>query len=360
MQTFYCRTKIISGSGAVAALSEQNIGRLLMVTDPFFFKNGTAQHIAACAGPEAVEYFHQVAPDPDVALAAQGTAVVQSFQPDTIVALGGGSAMDCAKAMAYFSGTTAQLIAIPTTSGSGSEVTDFAILTHGGVKHPLVDPRLRPDVAILDSDLLKELPPSLIADGGFDVLTHALEAYTAKNAGAITDALAEKAFCTAFRLLPHSYAGHRDARPGVHEAATMAGMAFTQAGLGLCHAMAHSIGGELHIPHGRLNAILLPAVMSRNATAAGSRYAAMARAIGLEGRADTVGVRNLRTALIRLRRELGLPATLSQAGVPSTQVRQKADHIVKAALADPCCATNPVTVTEGMVRDILHEVTGNG
>ena len=360
MQTFYCRTKIISGSGAVAALSEQNIGRLLMVTDPFFFKNGTAQHIAACAGPEAVEYFHQVAPDPDVALAAQGTAVVQSFQPDTIVALGGGSAMDCAKAMAYFSGTTAQLIAIPTTSGSGSEVTDFAILTHGGVKHPLVDPRLRPDVAILDSDLLKELPPSLIADGGFDVLTHALEAYTAKNAGAITDALAEKAFCTAFRLLPHSYAGHRDARPGVHEAATMAGMAFTQAGLGLCHAMAHSIGGELHIPHGRLNAILLPAVMSRNATAAGSRYAAMARAIGLEGRADTVGVRNLRTALIRLRRELGLPATLSQAGVPSTQVRQKADRIVKAALADPCCATNPVTVTEGMVRDILHEVTGNG
>ena len=140
----------------------------------------------------------------------------------------------------------------------------------------------------------------------------------------------------------------------------MAGMAFTQAGLGLCHAMAHSIGGELHIPHGRLNAILLPAVMSRNATAAGSRYAAMARAIGLEGRADTVGVRNLRTALIRLRRELGLPATLSQAGVPSTQVRQKADRIVKAALADPCCATNPVTVTEGMVRDILHEVTGNG
>jgi 1-propanol dehydrogenase len=360
MQTFSCKTQIISGPGAVAALSEQNIGRLLMVTDPFFFQNGTAQHIAKGAAPEAVEYFHQVAPDPDVALAAQGTAVVQSFQPDTIVALGGGSAMDCAKAMAYFSGTKAKLVAIPTTSGSGSEVTDFAILTHGGVKHPLVDPRLCPDVAILDSDLLKDLPPSLIADGGFDVLTHALEAYTAKNAGAITDALAEKAFRTAFQLLPRSYAGHRDARPGVHEAATMAGMAFTQAGLGLCHAMAHSIGGELHIPHGRLNAILLPAVMSRNATAAGSRYAAIARAIGLEGRADTVGVRNLRTALIRLRRELGLPATLSQAGVPPTQVRQKADSIVKAALADPCCATNPVTVTEGMVRDILHEVTGNG
>jgi 1-propanol dehydrogenase len=283
--------------------------------------------------------------------------VVQTFQPDTIVALGGGSAMDCAKAMAYFSGTKAKLIAIPTTSGSGSEVTDFAILTHGGVKHPLVDKRLRPDAAILDSDLLKALPPSLIADGGFDVLTHALEAYTAKNAGAITDALALEAFRTAFHLLPRSFAGHENARPGVHEAATMAGMAFTQAGLGLCHAMAHSIGGEFHIPHGRLNAILLPAVMTHNGSTA--RYANLARAVGLEGRADTVGARNLRTALIRLRRELGLPATLSQAGASAGQVRQKADSIVKAAISDPCCATNPVPVSEGMVREILREVTGN-
>ena len=359
MEHFSCQTRILAGNGILPALGEFHPRRLFLVTDPFFAKNGWAERVIQASGAEAWEIFDQVVPDPSVTLAAAGAARVREFQPDLMVALGGGSAMDCAKAMNYF-GTNCPLAAIPTTSGSGSEVTDFAILTHGGVKHPLVDPRLRPDVAILDSDLLKELPPSLIADGGFDVLTHALEAYTAKNAGAITDALAEKAFCTAFRLLPHSYAGHRDARPGVHEAATMAGMAFTQAGLGLCHAMAHSIGGELHIPHGRLNAILLPAVMSRNATAAGSRYAAMARAIGLEGRADTVGVRNLRTALIRLRRELGLPATLSQAGVPSTQVRQKADRIVKAALADPCCATNPVTVTEGMVRDILHEVTGNG
>ena len=358
MQKFSCTTQIISGPGAVSALKELRPERLLVVTDPFFFQNGTAQRIASGAGAPVTEYFHKVAPDPSVELAAQGTAVVQAFQPDTIVALGGGSAMDCAKAMVYFSGTKARLIAIPTTSGSGSEVTDFAILTHGGVKHPLVDRRLRPDVAILDSDLLKELPSSLIADGGFDVLTHALEAYTAKNAGAITNALALEAFRTAFHLLPRSYAGHRDARPRVHEAATMAGMAFTQAGLGLCHAMAHSIGGEFHIPHGRLNAILLPAVMTHNAST--SRYAALARAVGLEGRADSVGARNLRTALIRLRRELGLPATLSQAGVSATQMGQKADSIVKAAMADPCCATNPVPVTEGMVREILREVTGNG
>ena len=121
--------------------------------------------------------------------------------------------------------------------------------------------------------------------------------------------------------------------------------------------MAHSIGGEFHIPHGRLNAILLPAVMTHNGSTA--RYANLARAVGLEGRADTVGARNLLTALIRLRRELGLPATLSQAGASAGQVRQKVDSIVKAAISDPCCATNPVPVSEGMVREILREVTGN-
>ena len=360
MERFSCRTSIISGDGAVSALSELNVGRLLMVTDPFFHKNGTAQRIAQLAAPSAVEYFHRVAPDPSVTLAAEGTAVVQNFKPDTIVALGGGSAMDCAKAMVYFSGVQAKLIAIPTTSGSGSEVTDFAILTHNGVKHPLVDPRLRPDVAILDSDLVAGLPPGLAADGGFDVLTHALEAYTAAGAGAITDALALSAFQTAFQALPLSFSGQRAARREVHTAATMAGLAFSQAGLGACHALAHSLGGEFHIPHGRLNAILLPAVITHNAPAAGRRYAALARAIGLEGRAESVGVRNLRSALTRLRKDLGLPATLAQAGISPAAVREKASSVTAAALADPCCNTNPVSVTEGMVRQILTEVTGHG
>lgn len=359
MEQFSCMTRIISGSGAVSELARLGIKRLLMVTDPFFYENGTARQIAEGAGCEAIEYFHKVVPDPSAALAAEGTAAVQAFEPDAIVALGGGSAMDCAKAMAYFSGTNARLIAIPTTSGSGSEVTDFAILTHNGVKHPLVDKRLRPDMAILDDQLLARLPPALIADGGFDVLTHALEAYTAKNAGAITDALALNAFRETFELLPRSFAGHRSARPGVHMAATMAGMAFTQAGLGVCHAMAHSLGGAFHIPHGRLNAILLPAVISRNAPAAGEKYAALARALGFEGRAVSVGVRNLRSALIRLRRELRLPGTLSEAQVSPAQVQQRADSIIKAALEDPCCGTNPLPVTEGMVRDILIEVTGH-
>ena len=342
----------------MACMEELGSQRLLLVSDPYFTKNGQAQKVAFLSKAQAVEIFDKVTPDPTVELAAEGTALVRQFQPDTIVALGGGSAMDCAKAMTYFSGVSVKLVAIPTTSGSGSEVTDFAILTHGQVKHPLVDSKMRPDVAILDSDLLKELPPSLVADAGFDVLSHAVEAYVATGAGAITDALALDAFAVTFGALPASYAGKTCVRQKIHTASAMAGMAFTQAGLGLCHGMAHALGGMFHVPHGRLNAILLPAVISCNAHGAGEKYARLARGAGLGGSADTIGVRNLKNGLIRLRKELQLPQTLYQAGIRPQEVWHKSKEIVKATLDDPCCKTNPVQVEDFMVRRILEEVTG--
>ena len=231
MEEFSCKTKLICGSGAVSRLADFQAKRLFLVSDPFFVKNGTAQKIADGAKCSAVEIFDKIQPDPTVELAAEGTAKLREFGPDLVVALGGGSTLDCAKAMAYFAKGTYTVAAIPTTSGSGSEVTDFAILTHNKVKHPLVDPRLRPDVAILDSDLLQELPQGLIAETGFDVLTHALEAYVARDAGAVTDLLAREAFSSAYAALPASYAGNREVRLKVHLASTMAGMAFTQAGL---------------------------------------------------------------------------------------------------------------------------------
>ena len=360
MERFSCKTNIISGAGAVCVLAELEAKRLLLVTDPFFVKNGAAQRVLTAAKAPHTQIFDKIRPDPSVELAAEGTAAVRSFGPDTVVALGGGSAMDCAKAMAYFSGLKPRLVAIPTTSGSGSEVTDFAILTHEQVKHPLVDRKLCPELAILDSDFLKALPSSLVADAGFDVLSHAIEAYVAKNAGAVTDALAGEAFSSAYAALPASFAGRQDVRGRIHMAATMAGMAFTQAGLGLCHAMAHSLGGVFHIPHGRLNAILLPAVISCNAYSAGDKYARLARRAGLGGSADAVAVRNLKNALIRLRRELQLPQTLLQAGVDLRQLRSYEKDIVAAALAEPCCATNPVGVEDYMVRKVLEEVTGGG
>ena len=275
-----------------------------------------------------------------------------------IIAFGGGSAMDCAKAMVYFSGVPVTLVAIPTTSGSGSEVTDFAILTHNKVKHPLVDARLRPDGAILDSDLLKELPPALIADSGFDVLAHALEACVATDAGEMTDLLARESFSLAFANLPASYAGNREVRLKIHRASTLAGLAFTQAGLGLCHAMSHALGGIYHIPHGRLNAILLPSVISCNAHGGLHKYAQMARAAGFCGSADTVALRNLKNGLIRLRRELNLPENLMKAGIPPRRVWSDTPAIVEATLSDPCCVTNPIKVEDFLVRRILEEVTG--
>ena len=344
--------------GAISVLKELEIRRLLLVSDPYFVQNGKAQQIGAVSSAENIQIFDKVQPDPTVLLAAEGTAAVREFQPDAIVALGGGSAIDCAKAMAFFGGGNAKLIAIPTTSGSGSEVTDFSILTHEQVKYPLIDRRLRPDIAILDGDLLEKLPPSLVADCGFDVLSHALEAIVAQNADGITDALAKEAFSRAFSLLPASFAGDAGVRLAIHEASTMAGMAFTQAGLGICHALAHSLGGELHIPHGRLNAILLPAVVTANGEKAREKYAAVSRAAGLGGSADAVAVRNLRSGLVRLRRQLKLPQNLVQAGIDPRLLRQKQDKILSAALADPCCATNPVPVTRQLLQSVLEEVTG--
>ena len=359
LETFYCKTKIITGScGKI--LENRKIQSLLLVTDPYFVENGVARTLIADAKPGRSRIFHQVVPDPSVELAATGVGVMKEFHPDTVVALGGGSAIDCAKAMVYFYDQPVMLIAIPTTSGSGSEVTDFSVLTHGDTKHPLIDPKICPDVAILDHSLLKNLPKKLIADTGFDVISHALESFVATDAGAITDALAREAFCNAYAYLPASYRGDVSFRGKIHMASTMAGMAFSQAGLGLCHAMAHSLGGMFHLPHGRLNAILLPAVVECNALMATEKYAKLARAAGINGAADSVAVRNLRNGLIRLRRDLELPETLQQAGVSPRNLRQKSNQIVEAVLKDPCCKTNPMPVEDFMVRRILEAVAGHG
>ena len=359
MEEFDCRVKIVSGAGAVSKLADFGARRLFVVTDPFFYKNGMAQQVATASKAESVEFFHDVRPDPTVELAAEGTAKLKAFGADLIVALGGGSAMDCAKAMAFFAKEDTQLVAIPTTSGSGSEVTDFAVLTVNDTKHPLVDPALQPELAILDSNLLTTLPRTLIADSGYDILAHAVESYVATGAGTVSRALAAEAVSVAGRLLPASFSGDTTVRQQIHLAATMAGVAFSQSGLGLCHAIAHALGGRFHLPHGRLNAILLPAVVEANA-AANPHYAALSRAAGLGGTADAMAVRNLRNALCALRKQLQLPQTLAQAGVSPRDVAGAEQALIAAALSDPCCSTNPVRPDGAMVQRVLQQVTGNG
>lgn len=357
MQQFQCTTRLFCGPDALQALSQVNARRALIVTDRFFQQNGTAQRIAERLRACQCSCFAEVEPDPEVRLIARGCAKLNEAGADVLIALGGGSVLDCAKAMAFFGAHRPMLIAIPTTSGTGSEVTSFSILTHQGVKHPLVDARLRPDWAILDDSLLASLPPSLIADTGMDLISHALEALAAQQASPFTDALATGALRTALDALPGSFALDPARRGELHAAAAMAGMAFDRAGLGLCHALSHALGGKYHTPHGRLNAVLLPAVMEFNAPAAMHRYAYAARTCGMDYSNDQMAFRSLVTRLRHLRRNLRLPQTLAQAGIPASRLSACKDELAKAAAEDPCMAGNPIRPTHHQLTAILEAVS---
>ena len=350
MQSFVCGTRLCFGADAPAALAGLHAERVLLVTDPYFAENGTAARYAAAFPGAQVEIFSDVALDPPLSLVAQGVARLQALRPDTLLALGGGSAIDCAKGIAALGGLPVRLVAVPTTSGSGSEVTSFAILTQGGVKHPLVDPALRPELAILDPALLEALPPRLIAESGMDAVSHCVEAAAAREASPVTDALAHSACRTLLRLLPRSFAGETAVRRDVHLAASMAALAFDNAGLGACHALAHALGGRFHVAHGRLCAMLLPHVIAHHAAADPHPYAALAAACGLPG------VRGLTGAIVRLRARLGLPASLPEAGVPREAVLEAETDVLEAALEDPCAAQAPAPLTHDALQALLRQV----
>lgn len=349
MQTFEMSTRLCFGEHALDGLKTLGATRVLIVTDDFFEKNGEAARIGRLFEAEAVELFARVQPDPSLTLAMEGAEVLRRFQPDTVAALGGGSAIDCAKAMLALAGGDARLIAIPTTSGTGSEVTAFSILTHEGVKHPLIDEALRPRAAFLDASLLTQLPRALIADAGMDVVAHCLEASAAKNASPFSDAFALYALRTVLEALPASFGGDRTVRQAVHCAATMAGIAFDSAGLGACHALSHALGGRFHIAHGRLNGILLPYVLRFNAEACPTVYRRCAAYCGVSG------VHGLILAVERLRRSLELPSTLRQAGLREAEVREAEDAICEAAAKDPCAETNPRPLSPDALRGLLRE-----
>lgn len=353
---FDCPTKLYMGSDALDVLGSFRASRALVVTDPFFSTSQWMELIRKAMPGTQVEIFDHVTPDPPATLAAEGAVQCSRFAPELLVALGGGSAMDLAKAIRAAWDGAVTFVAIPTTSGSGSEVTSFSILTHDGVKQPLVDPVLRPDAAILDDRLLRELPSSLIADGGMDLLTHCIEALGAKGRSCITDALAIHGVRLVLRDLAASHGGEHCRRMALHQAAAMAGLAFDHAGLGVCHALAHALGGALHIPHGRLCAMLLPAVMEANAAGALEQYAMLARSCGLPGQTDRLALRQLLSAIVSLRRRLGMPENLRQAGVEKRQWLAVKPGVLTAALDDPCGQTNPVPVNAAMLEEILRRV----
>lgn len=348
MRYLSLNTRLCFGSGALQALKSLKARKTLLVTDKFFSQSGQAQEILTLCGGEG-RVFDEVLPDPDVTLVARGVRVLQEFDPDVLLALGGGSVIDCAKGILSLGKSSARFVAIPTTSGTGSEVTSFAILTHEGVKHPLVEERLCPELAILDDSLLAQLPKKLIADAGMDVLSHCLEAVAATNASPFTTALAAYAFRLCLSLLPRSFEGDLSVRGQMHQAATMAGIAFDSAGLGACHALSHSLGGAFHLAHGRLNGILLPHVMEFNLPSAKEAYTDLASLCGLSG------PRALIFALRRVRKQLDLPESLTQAGLERGKVLKQLEALSQAAALDPCVKTNPRPVSEAELAALVRK-----
>ena len=362
MEQFAVKPVITFGGGALAALEELPGEKVLVVTDSFLAESGLLDMALAHLKGRRVEVFRQVVPDPPLDLVAKGARALADFGPRTVVAFGGGSPMDCAKAMLYFGkklGAPGEITfaAVPTTAGTGSEVTSFAVLTDPvrGIKYPLVDDGLLPDQAILDPALLAGVPPAVTADTGMDVLTHAAEAYVAKGASPYSDALAEKAFTLAWENLRPAWEsqGESRAKRQMLLASNLAGLAFNAAGLGLCHSLAHALGGRFHVPHGRLNALIFPHVLTYNAAGreTAAKYAHLA---GLCGLAPTP--RALSAGWSRLRARLGLPDRLAACGVEAKKLHAALDELAAAALGDLCAPSNPRRPSAEDVRALLKEL----
>ncbi|MBQ9783813.1 MAG: iron-containing alcohol dehydrogenase [Clostridia bacterium] len=375
MNTFELKTRVVFGEDSLSALGELRAERAVIFTDGFMKKSGNADRIAQrMSGCRTVRVYADIIPDPPVEVIAGALSFLLESDAELVVALGGGSAIDAAKATLLMyekkTGNRLPLIAVPTTSGTGSEVTKFSVITdrEAGVKYPLVSDKLLPKVAILSSELTTSVPAGITADTGFDVITHALEAYISTGANDFTDAFAEKALELAFEYLPIACKNGKDpvAREKMHTASCLAGMAFNDVSLGVNHGIAHALGAVFHIPHGRANAILLPHVMQYNAslnegswgepTLACRKLARIARFVGLPAFSEKQGAANLVNELRRMSRELGIPQSLGEAGVTAEAYRQHKAHIVQSAVKDACTATNPRPIDASAVETILKGI----
>lgn len=309
-----------------------------------------------------------ITPDPTIETVVKGIAQMQSLRPDVVIGFGGGSALDAAKAIVWFSrqfGIEIETcVAIPTTSGTGSEVTSACVIsdTQKGIKYPLFDKELYPDMAILDPSFVVSVPANITANTGMDVLTHALEAYVSPRASDFTDALAEKAAQIVFQYLPVAVTkGDCLATRGkMHNAATLAGMAFSQAGLGLNHAIAHQLGGQFHLPHGLANALLLNAVIRFNAgeLRALKRYARLAKACHLcpDNASDNATLSALIQRIESLKKACAIPSIHIALKENTMHWSQRIPVMVEAALADATLKTNPRAANASAICELLEEL----
>ncbi|KKK33029.1 acetaldehyde dehydrogenase [Mesobacillus campisalis] len=405
MQWFKVPSKIYFEKNSVQYLAKMpKISKALIVTDPGMVKLGYVDKVLYYLRkrPDYVhcEIFSDVEPDPSIETVMKGAEMMANFQPDVIIALGGGSAMDAAKGMWLFYeypdadfhglkqkfmdirkrivkypnlGHKAQFVAIPTTSGTGSEVTSFSVITDkkANIKYPLADYELTPDVAIIDPQFVMTVPKVVTADTGMDVLTHAIEAYVSVMANDYTDGLAMKAIQLVFEYLPRAYRNGSDelAREKMHNASTIAGMAFANAFLGINHSLAHKLGAEFGIAHGRSNTILMPHVIRYNAEkpkkfaafpkyehfVADKRYAEIAKTLGLPARTTEEGVESLVQAIIKLAQELDIPMSIEANGVEAAEFESKVEYLAERAFEDQCTTANPKLPLVTELADIYRK-----
>lgn len=365
MESFGIKTQIYFGEGALNRLKEIPYRRVLIITDPFVVQSKMVDLITAplAAGGIQYEVFSDVVPDAPVDKIAGGVKKFMEYRPEAIVAVGGGSAIDSSKAIREFARKLDNfgdvgLIAIPTTSGTGSEVTSFAVVndTEAKVKYPLVSDSLTAEEAILDAELVKSVPPSITADTGMDVFTHALESYVSTAHNEFSSALAEKAIeiCGVFLLRAYLDGSDMHARKKMHVASCLAGLSFNSASLGITHSMAHQLGAIFHIPHGRANAMLLPHIVEFNANInkhsrsqkeylpAVKRYSNIAHILGLSNYNEVMSVRSLVNWIQFMQKEMNIPLTIQELGTITPDAYFAAvDKMADAALADTCTATNP-------------------
>lgn len=407
MQWFKVPPKIYFENNSIQYLEKmRDISRVFIVTDEVMVNLGYVEkalyYLRKRENNVTYEIFSSVEPDPSTKTIYRGVEDMKRFRPDCIIALGGGSAIDAAKGMWLFYeneetsfdglklkfldirkrsfpypklGKKAKFVAVPTTSGTGSEVTAFTVITdkeNGNIKYPLADYELTPDVAIIDPQFCLTMPKSITADTGLDVLTHAIEAFVSILASDYTDALALKAIELVFNYLPRAYhygADDFEAREKMHNASAIAGMAFTNAFLGINHSLAHKLGGEYHIPHGRANAILLPHVVRYNATKptkfaafpkykkfiAAEKYCQIARYLGLPAETVEEGVDSLITAIKVLQKEVHIPTTISECGIDKEVFHANLEKLATNAFEDQCTTSNPRYPLIKELEDILKK-----
>lgn len=369
---FKLKSKVYFNKQSIKLLEQITGSRAFIVTDSIMDKLGYLQ--------EAIDYlskagissvvFSEVRPDPDVNIIAEGMKRYNESDADVIVAMGGGSAIDTAKGILYFAWKLKSaaghemkkplFIAIPSTSGTGSEVTDFAVITSEGEKVCIVDEFIAPDIAILDSTCIQHVPERVVVDTGIDVLVHAIEAYVSTNATDFTDALAEKAVKLIFENIEKLYKDVKDsdARDRVQNASCMAGMAFTNSNLGINHSLAHAMGATFHIPHGRSNALLLSAVIEYNAYLRGSatgyaaeRYAKLAKVLELPARTHREGTVNFIQAVDKLKKALGVEENIRALGVDQNEFEKALSNMAESAMNDRCTPTSPRQPSK---EDLIH------